>query len=101
MIRAAAIALTLLLPVHDQWSNGSPVPAWIKQYCCGPDDIHHYRGDQVRVTPEGFILPDYPDAVPFEKALPSMDGDYWAFFKVYPGGGMTSVICFFAPPGST
>jgi hypothetical protein len=24
---------------HDSWSDGKPVPAWVKNACCRPDDV--------------------------------------------------------------
>ncbi len=85
---------------HDRWADGSPVPAWVKGYCCGPADVHHYRYDEVKITPDGFVLPDYRKVIPIAKALPSEDGDYWAFFVTYSTGEQSEIYCFFAPPGS-
>ncbi len=34
---------------HDMWSNGDPVPSWVKKACCGPEDVHH-------LSPEPAIL---------------------------------------------
>src|SRR3954471_16032782 len=28
---------------HDQWSDGSPIPAWVSNYCCGVADAHRLR----------------------------------------------------------
>jgi|SRR6185312_3652902 len=85
---------------HDRWADGSPVPDWVKQYCCGPNDIHHYRYDEVKITPSGFVLPDYPKEIPADKALKSEDGEYWAFFVTYADGSKSEIYCFFSPPGS-
>lgn len=85
---------------HDRWADGSPVPDWVKGYCCGPADVHHYHYDEIKITPKGFVLPDYPDPIPIGKELPSQDGDYWAFFVTYADGSKSAIYCFFAPPGS-
>lgn len=88
---------------HDKWADGSPVPEWVKRYCCSPDDIHHYRYDEVKITREGFVLPDYPKVIPADDKLhvfKSEDGDYWAFFATYSDGTKSDIYCLFAPPGS-
>lgn len=94
------VAWVLLSPAlaHDRWADGSPVPAWVKGYCCGP--AHHYRYDEVKITPDGFVLPDYRKVIPMTKALPSEDGDYWAFFVTYANGEQSEIYCFFAPPSA-
>ena len=104
---ALALITALLFPrivhAHDKWADGSPVPAWVKQYCCGPSDIHHYRYDEVKITAKGFVLPDYPKVIPADDKLhvfKSEDGDYWAFFATYADGTKSDVYCLFAPPGS-
>jgi hypothetical protein len=83
---------------HDVGSDGSPVPAWIKQACCGPSDVHHLRPDQVhRVSSEFYAVDGYFTPVPAKIALPSPDGDYWIFYKDNKSGTQTGVFCFFVP----
>lgn len=101
-----ALALALAAPAlgsaraHDTWSNGEPVPAWIKKYCCGPQDVHHYRRSEVKAAPEGWVLPDYPRPIHYNDPgnRISQDGDFWAFFRVYPNGQLSPLYCFFVPP---
>lgn len=103
IITALLVLLTGLgmARAHDRWADGSPVPAWVKSFCCGPADVHHYAYSEVKVTPEGLMLPDYHKPVPLSRALPSEDGDYWAFFITYANGEQSEIYCLFVPPGST
>ena len=95
------IILTLLLAwatpasPHDQWTNGEPVPGWIKAACCGPADAHHLTPDQVHEVEGGFKIDGFPDVIPYDKVLPSQDGDAWAFYKTYPDGTVGTLYCFF------
>ena len=98
-VLALAIALSLFRTAHahDRWDNGEPVPAWVKTVCCGPNDVHHLRPEQVRRNAAGDYEVDiYPFPIPARMALPSQDGEYWLFFyKDYGLDGM--VRCFFVP----
>jgi hypothetical protein len=89
---------------HDQWSDGNPVPPWVKASCCGPEDVHHLTKDQVHTTPDGYRIDGYPDVIPYARELPSEDGEFWAFYKSWDAGGgkrqFSMVYCFFAPPRS-
>lgn len=89
---------------HDTWGNGEPVPAWVKKYCCGPEDVHHLRNDQVITASDGYHIVGTPIIVPYKDALPSPDNSYWAFFRVNTGsdGSQTfsPVYCMFVPPQS-
>lgn len=82
---------------HDVWVNGDPVPAWVKRQCCGPDDVHHLRDDQVHVTPDGYRLDGYRTPIPGSRLAPSPDGNWWVFYREYPDGTQSSVYCFFGP----
>ncbi len=79
---AAALALFVTAAhAHDNWDNGEPVPAWVKTACCGPNDAHHLRPEQVRRNAAGdYVVDIYPAPIPARLALPSQDGDYWLFF---------------------
>ena len=82
---------------RDRWNNGEQVPAWVKVECCGPNDAHHLRPDQVRRNADGdFVVDIYPDPIPARMALPSQDGDYWLFFY-NDYGFYGSIRCFFVP----
>jgi hypothetical protein len=82
---------------HEQWRNGEQVPAWVKTACCGPNDVHHLRPEQIRRNAAGDYLVDiYPWPIPAGMASPSQDGEYWVFF--YEDFGVYGRIrCFFAP----
>jgi hypothetical protein len=96
--------LVLLLPVpalaHDFWSNGGPVPAWVKAECCGPGDAHRLRAGAVHILPDGYHIDGLKTIVPIEKALPSMDGQYWGFWNPL-GEPEPMIFCFFAPIDGT
>lgn len=80
---------------HDAWESGAPVPAWVKASCCGPEDVHHLQPEQVHAKADGYHIDGISTVVPYDKALPSQDGDYWAFYR--PGVKDPWVFCFFAP----
>jgi hypothetical protein len=82
---------------HEHWKNGEQVPAWVKTACCGPNDVHHLRPEQIRRNAAGdYVVDIYPWPIPARLALPSQDGDYWLFF--YEDFGVYGRIrCFFAP----
>lgn len=82
---------------HTVWADGTPVPEWVRNACCGPSDIHHLSPDQVRLTSEGYRVQGIQTLVPFAKTLPSEDGEYWIFYRDFPDGTQF-VFCFFAPP---
>ena len=106
-IKPAIIAaiLAIMAPAtsiaHDVWANGGPVPAWVKATCCGPEDVHHLLPSQIHVTADGYMIDGYLNGpVPFNRALPSQDGDNWAFWAVRPDGTQTDIYCLFVPPGA-
>ena len=89
----------LIVPVasaHDFWSNGEPVPAWTKRWCCGASDVHRLEPGAVHILQDGYHLDGLSTVMPFSKAMPSPDGQYWAFFKVEDGPD-AHVACFYAP----
>ena len=96
---AAAFAVGVATAVaHDLWSNGKPVPGWIKSACCGAADAHRLRPDQVRQNPRGdYVVQGYRDPIAAKFALPSADGDYWIFYRDNLDGSRSAVFCFFVP----
>lgn len=82
---------------HDQWSDGEPVPNWVKSQCCGISDAHHLRAEQVHVTAGGYRLDGYGQILPENQLQPSPDGSWWVFYRDYPDGSQSSVYCFFGP----
>ena len=82
----------------DQWSNGKPLPSWIKSACCGAADAHRLRPDQVAFNARGeYVIEGYNEAVAARFALPSQDGDYWIFYRDNLDGSQSAVFCFFVP----
>jgi hypothetical protein len=96
---AAAFALGVAPAVaHDLWSNGKPVPSWVKAACCGEADAHRLRPDQVRQNDRGdYLVQGYRDPIAAKFALPSEDGDYWIFYRDNLDGSRSAVFCFFVP----
>jgi hypothetical protein len=83
---------------HDVWANGKDVPPWVKAACCGPEDVHHLRPDQVhRVSDDYYMVDGYNRRIPARNALPSQDGDYWIFYRDDGSGAQSTVYCFFVP----
>lgn len=83
-MRALLIAAALFASpamAHDFWSNGEPVPEWIKRYCCSPNEVHHLRTAAVHILPDGYHVDGLKTIIPIKHALPSPDGTYWAFFN--------------------
>ncbi len=105
--RAALASLMMISGVigspaaaHDVWANGEIVPSWIKAACCGPDDAHHLRPDQVhRVSDDDYMVDGYRYRIAARDALPSQDGDYWIFYRDDGAGRQSQVYCFFVPLG--
>ncbi len=93
-----ALILLLATPAsaHDFWSNGEPVPPWVKSACCGPEDVHHLKPSAVHLMPDGYHIDGIDVVVPEARALPSPDGGYWAFWN--PAYEPTPLIyCLFVP----
>ncbi len=89
-----------ILRIPDEWSNGIPVPAWVKSSCCGPEDVHHLTAKQVHAMADGWHVEGYNQTIAYGRELPSQDGDYWVFYRDFFDGGQTPVYCFFAPAQS-
>ena len=103
-MRIGVFVATLLLSAgavraHDVWSDGTPVPKWIKAACCNASDAHHLRPDQVRRISDDFYEVDgYYGRVAAADAQPSQDGEYWIFYQDNKSGATQSgVFCFFVP----
>jgi hypothetical protein len=67
MIRSILALAASLAPfltaahAHDRWDNGEPVPPWVKTVCCGPNEVHHLRPEQVRRNAIGdYVVDIYP-----------------------------------------
>lgn len=102
---SAAFALSLLraASAHDVWADGSQIPVWVKSACCGKDEAHLLRPNQVHKVEGGYRIDGYPLLVPDTSALPSQDGNYWAFYQIYGfvdnKPQVSNIRCFFVPLG--
>ena len=102
---SAAFALGLLLPAsaHDVWADNSQIPVWVKSACCGKNEAHLLRPSQVHKVEGGYRIDGYPLIVPDTSALPSQDGNYWAFYQIYgivnDKPQVSNIRCFFVPLG--
>lgn len=83
---------------HDQWADGRPIPAWVKQACCGPADAHWLQASQLHRVDGGWLVDGFPGVFPDDKVLPSEDGEIWGFWRVWDGGDIPpSAYCLFMP----
>jgi hypothetical protein len=80
------------------------IPVWVKRACCGKDDAHLLRPNQVHRVEGGYRIDGYPLIVPYTSAQPSQDGNYWAFYRIYGIVGdkpqVSNIRCFFVPLGA-
>ena len=88
---------------------GDGVPDWVHAACCGSQDVHRLRPDQIQDTGDYYIIEGYHEPVP--KFTPvrggtgpapniheSQDGNYWAFYREGPTAELESnVYCLFIP----
>jgi hypothetical protein len=96
---AILLAMAHYAKAHDTWKNGVAVPAWVKASCCGPEDVHLLSPEEVHKVDGGYRIDGYPDLIPNDTVFPSQDGNYWAFYRVYPDGSVSHIYCFFAVLG--
>lgn len=83
---------------HDQWAQGEAIPAWVKSSCCGPADAHLLDPGQVHMLHDGVHIDGLGTVVPYERVLPSQDGQIWGFWNPKLGADAT-VYCFFYSGG--
>lgn len=81
---------------HDFWSNGEPVPAWVKSSCCGTSDAHHIAASALHIVAGGYRIDGLEVVIPFDKALPSVDGEIWGFWSPYSEPS-PPIYCLFVP----
>ena len=114
LLRSTAIALALgfFLPAPGpetifvyKTANAAPtlggdngLPNWIQGSCCGPQDAHKLRVDQVhRVSDDYYRVDGYLHPIPAQQAQSSQDGDFWIFYRDDGEGIQSGVYCFFVP----
>lgn len=94
------------------------IPDWIQKSCCGPQDVHKLRADQIYNQGDYYVVDGYHERIPKtlagkpnDKIMASQDGDYWIFYADNAAGwqgGMygshpyyqnasQSFYCFFLP----
>ena len=98
LLLVAALALASPAVGHDQWADGTPVPDWVKQACCGKSEVHMLTPDQVHhnVAEEYYYFErSYKGKVTDAQVLPSQDGHYWLFYAC--AEPTCAVHCFFVP----
>ncbi|SEE49465.1 hypothetical protein SAMN05519104_6298 [Rhizobiales bacterium GAS188] len=92
----ATIAACDAACAHDQWADGTRVPAWVKKYCCGPEEAHLLDVGQVHRVVGGYRIDGLEGLVVPERVYPSQDGQVWAFYN--GGFGPNALIrCLFIP----
>jgi len=96
LIAAEAVLLGKPTLAHDHWSNGLPVPPWVKAQCCGPEDAHLIDPKAIHIQADGYHIDGLKTVVPIARALPSPDGKYWGFWSPV-GEPDPFIFCFFAP----
>lgn len=80
--------------------NGQEVDPVTKNRCCGVSDCKAIPSEIVHITPNGYIVEDTAkhritndELIPYSRAQPSPDGEYWRCEDYYK-----HTQCFFAPP---
>lgn len=90
---------------HNLQCNGTKVPDWVKESCCGVSDYHLLNYDQIRDAGDYYEVTVHDAAldkdrvlkVAHDKALPSPDGCAAIFFP--NGVADPAIYCFFFNPG--
>jgi hypothetical protein len=85
---------------HDTWSDGTPVPAWVKRYCCGPEDVHRLSMREIHRVEGGWRVDGYARFIPDHRVLISQDEYVWVFYRTNADQSQSEAFCFFIPPGS-
>jgi hypothetical protein len=80
---------------HESWSNGKPIPTWVKDKCCGESDAHDLDAEgiawwQVR---GGYKIEGIDMVITHPYV--SQDGHAWAFYLMRARA--SNVFCFFVP----
>jgi hypothetical protein len=103
-LNPAGLALCILAGIticgtaraHDQWTDGTRVPGWVKAYCCGVEDAHLLDIGQVHRVIGGYRIDGLNRVVAPWHVYPSKDGQVWAFYN--GGFGPDALVrCLFIP----
>jgi hypothetical protein len=92
------IALLLscgMAQAHERWSNGKPIPNWVRDQCCGLSEAHDLDEEGIpwHVVKGGYKIDGFSMLI--TKAYPSEDDHAWAFYTLRRANA--NVSCFFAP----
>jgi hypothetical protein len=107
---AIALALSFFLPapgpvtgiVFNPGAYADPVtgqiPDWIRAACCGPEDAHKLRADQIQRVSEWYWRADgYSRDIANGIVQPSQDENAWVFYATYSNGNQGPIYCAFVP----
>jgi hypothetical protein len=100
LLLGVALSAPGLSSAHDILGDGTPVPTWVKWYCCGVSDVHRLTAGQIRRVEGGYYAEGYQRFIPERLAMPSQDDFVWLFYVDLPDGSQSGVICFFIPQGA-
>lgn len=86
---------------HEKWANSTPVPAWVKSACCGPNDAHVIDSSDVSGPDKGgnYRVKDIETIVPGERVYDSLDGETWVFYDPRLTPQTRAVYCLFLARG--
>ncbi len=87
------LLVTTSASAHDQWSNGKPIPEWVKKNCCAnesPQVIDERRVHRVIGTDPithvygviGYRVDGFKNIIPVERRYDSEDGLTWIFSDI-------------------
>src|SRR3954447_21845710 len=82
---------------HDMWADGSPIPAWVSNKCCGAADAHRLTFKQIHRIEDGWRVDGYAHIVPNDSVLPSEDGYVWLFYASYEDGDPVDSVLLLYP----
>src|SRR4051794_30267801 len=100
-VACALISITSSpMRAHDLWADGSPIPAWVSNRCCGIADAHRLTLKQIHRVEGGWRVEGYAHTIPDDSVLPSEDGHVWLFYALYEDGSQSNPFCFFVPQAS-
>jgi hypothetical protein len=100
IVGLASVGWSIPGAAHETWSDGTPVPSWVKRYCCGPEEVHRLSMRQIHRVEGGWRVDGYAHLIPDHRVLISQDEYVWVFYRTDADRSQSEVFCFFIPPGS-
>jgi hypothetical protein len=55
---------------HETWAKGTPVPPWVKSWCCSVADAHRLSLGQIRRVDGGWSVEGFAHIVPDDRVSP-------------------------------